>query len=105
MRRLATLALLSLLVAGVAADGVAGARPLLAAHRGGAKLWPENSLLAFRNALALGADYLETDVHLTADGEVPAPASTDLTMRIRQELVDIQFGRAEDGFGWMHRVC
>lgn len=42
---------------------------------------------------------------LTADGEIPAPASTELTMRIRQELVDIQFGRAEDGFGWMHRVC
>ena len=27
-----------------------------AAHRGGALLWPENSLLAFRNAVALGAD-------------------------------------------------
>jgi glycerophosphoryl diester phosphodiesterase len=41
-----------------------------AAHRGGALLWPENSLLAFRNALALGADYLELDVHLSRDGEV-----------------------------------
>jgi len=38
------------------------------------------------------------------DGEVPAPASTDLTMRVRQALVDIQYGRAEDTFGWMHRV-
>ncbi len=37
-------------------------------------------------------------------GEVPAPASTDLTMRIRQALVDIQYGRAEDTFGWMHRI-
>ncbi len=44
--------------------------PLFAAHRGGAALWPENSLLAFRNALALGTDYLELDVHLTLDGEV-----------------------------------
>jgi len=44
--------------------------PLLAAHRGGAALWPENSLLAFRNAIALGADYLELDVHLARDGEV-----------------------------------
>ena len=42
----------------------------VAAHRGGAALWPENSLLAFRNAVALGADYLELDVHLTGDGEV-----------------------------------
>ncbi len=37
-------------------------------------------------------------------GEVPAPASTELTMRIRQDLVDIQYGRADDAFGWMHRV-
>ena len=37
-------------------------------------------------------------------GTAPAPASTDLTFRIRQALVDIQFGRAEDTFGWMHRV-
>jgi glycerophosphoryl diester phosphodiesterase len=46
------------------------ARPLVAAHRGGALLWPENSLLAFRNALALGAEFLETDVHLTRDGQL-----------------------------------
>lgn len=40
----------------------------------------------------------------SASGEVPAPASTDLTTRIRQALVDVQYGRAEDTFGWMHRV-
>src|SRR6185503_16517189 len=54
-------------VSATAADTIA---PLFAAHRGGAALWPENSLLAFRNALALGADYLEMDVHLSRDGEV-----------------------------------
>jgi branched-chain amino acid aminotransferase len=37
-------------------------------------------------------------------GEAPAPASTELTTRIRQQLVDIQFGRTEDTHGWMHRV-
>lgn len=37
-------------------------------------------------------------------GETPAPASTDLTMRIRQALVDVQLGRADDTFGWMHRI-
>jgi glycerophosphoryl diester phosphodiesterase len=42
-----------------------------AAHRGGALLWPENSLLAFRNAAEiLGVDFLEFDVHLSKDGEV-----------------------------------
>lgn len=40
-----------------------------------------------------------------AGGEAPAPTSTDLTMRVRQALVDVQYGRAEDSFGWMHRVC
>lgn len=40
----------------------------------------------------------------SAAGDVPAPVSTDLTMRIRKALVDVQLGRAEDTFGWMHRV-
>ena len=49
---------------------LAGA-PLLIAHRGGARLAPENTLVAFRQALDLWqADALELDVHLSADGEV-----------------------------------
>ncbi len=39
-----------------------------------------------------------------AGGETPAPASTELTMRIREALADVQYGRSEDTFGWMHRV-
>jgi branched-chain amino acid aminotransferase len=27
-----------------------------------------------------------------------------VTLAMRQALVDIQYGRAEDPFGWMHRV-
>ena len=54
----------------VAASAAAGPGFQIAAHRGGAALWPENSLLAFRNALALGVDFLETDVHLTSDDQV-----------------------------------
>jgi glycerophosphoryl diester phosphodiesterase len=45
-------------------------RPLNIAHRGGADLWPENSLAAFRGAIAGGADGAELDVHLSRDGEV-----------------------------------
>ena len=44
--------------------------PRYVVHRGGAALWPENTLLAFRNAIALGARTLEFDVHGTADGDV-----------------------------------
>ncbi len=48
-----------------------GQRPIarIAAHRGGAGLWPENSLTAFRGALGLDVDQIETDIHLSADGE------------------------------------
>lgn len=42
---------------------------MIAAHRGGAALWPENSITAFRGALGLGVEQIETDIHLSADGE------------------------------------
>ena len=38
------------------------------AHRGGAKLAPENTLAAFERGLASGADGIECDVQLSADG-------------------------------------
>ena len=40
------------------------------AHRGGAALRPENTLVAFQNAIVLGADGAELDVQLSADGVV-----------------------------------
>ncbi len=46
------------------------ARPLVIAHRGASAYAPENTLAAFRAALALGADMVELDVHLTADGRL-----------------------------------
>jgi glycerophosphoryl diester phosphodiesterase len=44
--------------------------PYLFAHRGGALLAPENTLAAFDLARELGADAIELDVRLTADGAV-----------------------------------
>jgi glycerophosphoryl diester phosphodiesterase len=40
------------------------------AHRGGAALGPENTLEAFRGGLAAGCAWIETDVHMTRDGEI-----------------------------------
>ena len=44
--------------------------PITFAHRGASADAPENTLAAFRLALDLGARGLESDVRLTADGEV-----------------------------------
>jgi glycerophosphoryl diester phosphodiesterase len=60
--------------------------PLNMAHRGGAALAPENTMLAFQNALALGADVLELDVRASRDGELVV---------IHDETVD----RTTDGSG------
>ncbi len=85
------------------------------AHRGGAGLNPENTLAAFRDAVARGADGAELDVQLSADGQVvvfhdyalkpeicrdvsgawikkPAPRIKDLTLA---ELRRYDIGRAE----------
>lgn len=43
---------------------------LVMAHRGGRGLWPENTLYAFENAVNLGVDVLEMDVHSTLDGVI-----------------------------------
>lgn len=41
---------------------------LIYAHRGLSGRFPENTVLAFREALAAGVDGIELDVHVTADG-------------------------------------
>ena len=46
------------------------ARPLVIAHRGASGYELENSLAAFREAIARGADGVELDIHNTADGEI-----------------------------------
>ncbi|HTI54797.1 MAG TPA: glycerophosphodiester phosphodiesterase family protein [Verrucomicrobiae bacterium] len=46
----------------------APARPLLIAHRGASADAPENTIAAFELALDQGADGLELDIHLSADG-------------------------------------
>ena len=79
------------------------------AHRGGAKLGPENTLVAFDQAIALGVDGCECDVHLSADGDavVIHDASLDRTTnaqgpveaRTVKELaqIDAGFTFAADG--------
>ena len=42
--------------------------PLCMAHRGASARAPENTLAAFKEAIRLGVDSIELDVHLSADG-------------------------------------
>ncbi len=45
-------------------------KPVIFAHRGSRLLNPENTILAFQNAVDFGADVVETDVQLTKDGKL-----------------------------------
>ena len=42
----------------------------IAGHRGARDLWPENSILGFRNLCGLGVDAVEFDVHQSSDGGI-----------------------------------
>lgn len=48
------------------------------AHRGHARRAPENTLIAIQKAIDSGADYVEVDVHQTADGVVALLHDRDL---------------------------
>lgn len=43
-------------------------RPLVIAHQGGDGVWPGETMFAFQNAVELGVDVLEMDIHITKDG-------------------------------------
>jgi glycerophosphoryl diester phosphodiesterase len=79
--------------------------PLLMAHRGGAGLWPENTLLAFERARDLGVDVIETDVHSTADGvlvvlhDATLERTTDGAGRVGA-LTLAQLKKLDAGFRW-----
>jgi glycerophosphoryl diester phosphodiesterase len=45
-------------------------RPLVIAHQGGELLAPSNTLTSFQQAVDLGVDVLEFDIHITKDGHL-----------------------------------
>ncbi|MGH2614521.1 MAG: glycerophosphodiester phosphodiesterase [Thermomicrobiales bacterium] len=65
---------------------------LIYAHRGSSGLYPENTLLAFRQALAAGAHGIELDVHATAD-EIPVV------------IHDRDVARTTDGSGYVNEFA
>jgi glycerophosphoryl diester phosphodiesterase len=65
---------------------------LMYAHRGASALHPENTLRAFRHALAIGVDGIELDVHATVDG-------------IPVVIHDRDIGRTTDGDGYVDQIA
>ena len=65
--------------------------PIPFAHRGGAGVFPENTLPAFKNAIDIGYKNLETDVHLTKDREVIAfhDESLERVANISEKISDL----------------
>ena len=43
---------------------------IIVAHRGGAKIANENTLSSFQQAIEMGVDMVELDVHMTLDNHV-----------------------------------
>ena len=63
-------------------------RPLIFAHRGGASLAPENTILALRTAVGIGVDVIETDLQLTKDNQFVLFHDDDLMrMAGREETI------------------
>jgi glycerophosphoryl diester phosphodiesterase len=80
-------------------------RTLVMAHRGGAGLWPENTIYAFENAVALGADILETEIRSTADGVLVLfhDSSVDRTTNgtgLTSSLTLAEMKTLDAGFRW-----
>ena len=80
-------------------------RPLVIAHRGGAGLWPENTLYAFEQARNLGVDVVELDVRSTSDGVLIAmhdasiARTTDGVGRA-QEITLAELKKRDAGYRW-----
>jgi len=81
--------------------------PLIIGHRGASAVAPENTMAAFREAIAVGADGIEFDVRLTRDG-VPVVIH-DSTLRrtggLSQRIADLTWSEVAkvDVGSWFSR--
>ncbi|WP_246247184.1 glycerophosphodiester phosphodiesterase [Piscibacillus halophilus] len=80
-------------------------KPLIIAHQGGEHLAPSSTMPAFQNAVDLGVDVLETDIHISKDGHLIAihdptvDRTTDGTGAVNDlELIDLK--ALDAGYYW-----
>jgi glycerophosphoryl diester phosphodiesterase len=80
-------------------------RTLVIAHRGASAVAPPNTLTAFERAVELGADAVELDVHLSADGvpvvihDATVDATTDGNGRVA-DMTLAQLKQLDAGFSF-----
>jgi glycerophosphoryl diester phosphodiesterase len=86
-----------------------GERPLVVAHRGGARRAPENTLAGFAEGVAVGADMIEFDVRRTADGVLVTvhddavggvPVGAQSLEELRGRLADAPPATVEEVLAW-----
>ncbi|WP_027963315.1 glycerophosphodiester phosphodiesterase [Halalkalibacillus halophilus] len=69
-------------------------QPLVIAHQGGEHLAPSSTMTAFENAVELGVDVLESDLHMSKDGylinihDATVDRTTDSTGRVSEMNLD-----------------
>lgn len=65
----------------------------ITAHRGASKLYPENTMSAFRGAKELGADWIELDVQQTKDCQIVVSHDTNLkrVTDVNKNIIDLNY--------------
>ncbi|MDF2178941.1 glycerophosphodiester phosphodiesterase [Aliiglaciecola sp. CAU 1673] len=79
------------------------------AHQGGYLLWPSNTLYAFRNAVDLGVDMLEMDVHQSKDGHLVLMHDADVSRTtngkgLLKEMTLLQIKALDAGFNHLEAL-
>ena len=80
-------------------------KPVTIAHQGGNKVYPDESLLAFTNAINMGIQVIELDIHRTKDGVIvinhdpTIDRLTDGTGLIR-EMSWLELQQVDGAYNW-----
>ena len=96
MRALLSIIAAAMLTPYAHAHAAEPSQPIVIAHRGGALLMPENTLPAFDNAIALGAEVLEFDMVMTADDQLVVQHDPTINASVPPSPV-LAFHRAPSG--------